>query len=116
MPASLYRLAGKPHHSEVSSQSQPQAQDEPAVASLVEQAQVEEPEPVVEREVEDSNDVVNPATQDSVSSDKVPAVPQPVWEATWTKSQLFEVATSLGLPVTAASTKNEIIALLNSKK
>ena len=43
MPASLYRLAGKLHHSEVS--SKPQQDDPPeVVAAHVEQAQVIEPD------------------------------------------------------------------------
>lgn len=115
MPASLYRLAGKLHHSEVS--SKPQRDDLPeVVAAHVEQAQVIEPELVVEQTVDDSNHVDDVESQAVETSEEPSAPVQPTWEPTWTKSQLFEFAVSQGLPVTVANTKSEIIALLNSKK
>ena len=115
MPASLYRLSGRPHHSEVSSQPQQNVSSESVVAH-VEQAQVIEPELVVEQTVEDSNHVDDVESQAVETSEELPTPVQPTWEPTWTKSQLFDLAVSQGLPATAANTKSEIIALLNSKK
>ena len=118
MPASLYRLSGKPHHSEVSSQPQQDVSHEVIVAH-VEQAQVIEPELVVEQTVDDSNrvDDVESQTAEAVeTAEEVTPPAQPTWEPTWTKSQLFDFAVARGLPVTATNTKSEIIALLNSKK
>ena len=115
MPASLYRLAGKSHHSEVSSQPQQDVSHEVIVAH-VEQAQVIEPELVVEQTVDDSNHVDDVESQTVETAEEIAVPVQPTWEPTWTKSQLFDFAVAQGLPVTAANTKSEIIALLNSKK
>jgi hypothetical protein len=118
MPASLYRLAGKSHHSEVSTQLQQDVSSE-AVVAHVEQAQVVEPELVVEQTVADSNhvdDVESQTVETVETAEEVASQAQPTWEPTWTKSQLFDFAAARGLPVTATNTKSEIIALLNSKK
>lgn len=115
MPASLYRLSGKPHHSEV--QPQPQRDVAPeAVNTHVEQAQVIEPELVVEQKADDSTHVDDVKPQVSENVEEVTTQVLPSWEPAWTKTQLFDVAVAAGLPVTATNTKSEIIALLNSKK
>jgi hypothetical protein len=111
MPASLYRLAGKPHHSEVSTQLQQTVVTDVADAFL-EQAQVVEPELAVEQKAIIStqvNDIDSNVSENVVKT-------QLSWEPSWTKTQLFDVAVAAGLPVTATNTKSEIIALLNTNK
>jgi len=78
---------------------------EPIVAEPVAEqvdAVVAEPvaEPVVEQvvEVQESNTIT--------------AEVSATWSSTWTRAQLMKHATSLGLPVTLSSTKNEIIEAL----
>ncbi len=113
MPASLYRLANKPHHSEVPAQAE---NVQEAVEPAVEQTQVTATELVNEQPTEGKetvvNDVSEPEVVDQQSSETT--VSRPVWESSWTRSQLFQVANSLGLPVTSTSTKSEIIALLTA--
>ena len=70
---------------------------EPAVEQIV-------AEPVVEQVVAV---IVEPVVEVQV----VPEVAA-TWSSTWTRAQLMKHATSLGLPVTLSSTKNEIIEAL----
>jgi hypothetical protein len=108
MPASLYNLVNRKHHSEVES----------VVA--------ENPVP----ELQAQNDVqvvdvpalvvVEPAV---VEIDKVETQEQPVaeakvsfpnWDVSWSKYQLLAVAQSLNLSVTSVSTKTEIVNVLTA--
>jgi hypothetical protein len=106
MPASLYRLVGRQHPVD-----QPVAVDSSAPV-------VEAVEPVVAAQVEQAVEVVEGAV--SVIENDIPAEPEPVapvypnWDATWTKTKLFGIATDLGLAVTIDSTKAEIIAALTA--
>jgi hypothetical protein len=115
MPASLYRLAGKPHHSEVSTQLQQTVVTDVADAFL-EQAQVVEPELAVEQKAIISAQVNDIDSNVSENVEENVVKTQLSWEPSWTKTQLFDVAVAAGLPVTATNTKSEIIALLNTNK
>jgi hypothetical protein len=118
MPASLYRLVGRQHPVD-----QPVAVDSSApvveaVEPVVEAVEpvVEAVEPVATAQVEQAVEVVEETV--SVIENDIPTEPEPVapvypnWDATWTKTKLFGIATDLGLAVTIDSTKAEIIAAL----
>jgi hypothetical protein len=108
MPASLYRLANKPHHTEAQV-STAAVVPEPTVQA----AAVEEPVNAVSEEP-----AVEPATADdtlaSSASDSQPEPVVPTWDPSWTKAQLLDVATQLGLEVTSANTKVQIIEALTA--
>ena len=120
MPASLYRLVGKPHHAEA-----PEAQlsqNEKAtetVGNVIEQpVPVVAPEPVVEaapaETVEETVATVEPpAVQLSETETPVAKV---TWDSSWTKSQLLQAANEMGLSLPSTSTKADIIAALESAK
>lgn len=76
---------------------------EPAVEQIV-------AEPVVEQVVAV---IVEPVVEVQ-ESNTVAAEVAATWSSTWTRAQLMKHATSLGLPVTLSSTKNEIIEALTS--
>ena len=78
---------------------------EPVVEQLVEQVVAE---PVVEQVVAV---IVEPVVEVQ-ESNTVAAEVAATWSSTWTRAQLMKHATSLGLPVTLSSTKNEIIEAL----
>ncbi len=106
MPASLYRLANKPHYTE-SQVSTNEVVPEPAAQPAI----VDEPVSVVSEE---------PAVEPMVADDP-PAISEPVaetatpiWDPAWTKAQLLEVATQLGLEVTSANTKAQIVEALTA--
>ena len=65
-------------------------------------------EPVVEQVVAV---IVEPVVEVQ-ESNTVAAEVAATWSSTWTRAQLMKHATSLGLPVTLSSTKNEIIEAL----
>ena len=73
---------------------------------VVEQVVAVITEPVVEQ-------VVAVIVETVVEVQVVPEVAA-TWSSTWTRAQLMKHATSLGLPVTLSSTKNEIIEALTS--
>lgn len=75
------------------------------VAHVVEQIVAE---PVVEQVVAV---IVEPVVEVQ-ESNTVAAEVAATWSSTWTRAQLMKHATSLGLPVTLSSTKNEIIEAL----
>jgi len=111
MPASLYRLAGRPHPAEVST-AQPVQEARAAEGSIN----------AVEAEViesfEENNAIVSQETQapEPVPEPAVKTTPQVTWDASWTKTQLLVVANELGLNVTSTNTKTEILAALESVK
>jgi hypothetical protein len=113
MPASLYRLANRPHHSEVSARTQ---NVQTTVEPVIEQAQVIATELVNEQPAEVQTAAVSEVldAQTIDHQDSEPVVNLPVWETSWTRSQLFQVASSAGLSVSSTSTKSEIIALLTA--
>lgn len=65
-------------------------------------------EPVVEQVVA----VIAEPVVEVQESNTVAAEVAAAWSSTWTRAQLMKHATSLGLPVTLSSTKNEIIEAL----
>lgn len=108
MPASLYNLVNRKHHSDVE--------------SVVAETPVPELQAQVVAQVVDVPVavVVEPAI---VEIDKVETQEQPVveaevsfpnWDVSWSKSQLLAVAQSLNLSVTPVSTKTEIISALTA--
>jgi hypothetical protein len=113
MPASLYRLAGKPHHTEIRAEvSDPQIVEETApevtpvetsdvVAAITDEAAIPE------TPAQESPEPEEESVQENVAA-------PPVWEPTWTKTQLLAVAAQLNLPVTMENTKTEIIAALTA--
>ena len=107
MPASLYRLAGRPHPAEVST-AQPvqEARDPEGSINAVEAEVIES--------FEENNAIVSQETQ--TPEPAVKTTPQVTWDASWTKTQLLVVANELGLNVTSTNTKTEILAALESVK
>ena len=133
MPASLYRLAGKPHHAEVSSVSPPPVEVKEAVQPAAETPAVEvavPSEPANETIVESTVDAAPPETYHEEASADVVETPvadevveptasveepaTPSWDPTWTKAQLLEVALQLKLEVTSLNTKTQIIQALTA--
>ena len=108
MPASLYNLVNRKHHSEVE--------------SVVAETPVPELQAQVVAQVVDVPVavVVEPAIVeiDKVETQEQPAVEAevsfPNWDVSWSKSQLLAVAQSLNLSVTPVSTKTEIISALTA--
>ena len=94
MPASLYRLAGKPHHAEM-----------PAVVAETTVVVVPK-EPEVQQVVESAPEVVE-------SAPEVVESPSIVWDPTWTRSKLYQVAIDAGLSVDTTMTKASIINVLS---
>lgn len=126
MPASLYRLVGKPHHAEVS-ESVKAAEgvnvvNEPAVSVNVESPVVviaaTTPDAMVNNNVAEDVSAVDSSTPPAVTSEltvaKTPTASLPTWDPNWSKTQLLAVASKLGLPVTNLSTKTEIIKALTA--
>jgi hypothetical protein len=106
MPASLYRLANKPHYTEAHESTNN------VVAELNTQpVTVEEPVSAVSEElaVEPAKSDDPPSTPEPVSVSQAPA-----WDPGWTKTQLLEVATRLGLEVTSSNSKVQIIEALTA--
>lgn len=104
MPASLYRLANKPHHSETAA-----TYDSAPVEALAIRAE-EVAAAVVESELPAQE---TPGAQVDVADDNVvPAAPS--WDPSWTKTKLLDLALSLGLNVSSTSTKTEIISALSA--
>lgn len=102
MPASLYRMAGKPHFTE-GPRMDPLALETsangPAVVAVSEE--VIQKEEIVDPPIEK---VDEPAT----------FLPMPNWDPGWSKSQLLAVATKLNLEMSITNTKTEIISALTA--
>lgn len=104
MPAAVYRMAGRPHHTEV-------------IAAAPSPEPVAEVITVSQEKVETVTDEANPglvqtSEQSTVSDPENASMSYPTWDASWTKAKLLEVATALNLPVTIDNTKAQIIAAL----
>lgn len=123
MPASLYRLVGKQHHTEP-------IVNEPESTPITFQPEDFKAPQVEETSVLDSfanqsenNDVsstlaeedITPASVDSEDEESSPEE-TPTWDASWTKTQLLAVAKEIGLNVSVLNTKTEILAALSSAK
>ena len=107
MPASLYRLANKPHHTEIPVVNNRTAQEIEAthIVSNVTTTEGESQshEPQIVQDVS-ANDPSDPTAEASVAS----------WDPGWTKTKLLDFALSLGLSVSSTSTKTEIINALTT--
>ena len=105
MPASVYRLAGRPHHTErqvTNVDSSPF--DAPEQMSTIADVQSS---PTVDSTPEQAANVES--AEVSPSSNQYPT-----WDPAWTKSQLLEVAAQLGLSVSLVNTKAQIIDALTA--
>lgn len=125
MPASLYRLVGKPHHAEVSENVKAAESvnvvNEPAVSVNVESPVVvaaTTPDALANDNVVEAVSAVDSSTSPVVNSKltvtETPTASLPTWDPNWSKTQLLAVASKLGLPVTNLSTKTEIIKALTA--
>jgi len=101
MPASLYRLVGKPHHAEIEQSQDTVAEPQVHEVTPVESPVVADPEPTVQ-------------DQTSVPSEETSSPVTVTWDPSWTKAKLLEAAASLGLPVTSINTRAEIIEALTA--
>lgn len=110
MPATTYRMVGRPHPNEVATAAPAPAP--PPQSTIEETATTQEeltPAPVA-AQVEAASTVV-----ETEVVDPTPAPASfPTWDATWAKAKLLEVAVILNLPVTVDSTKAQIIAALTA--
>ena len=119
MPASLYRLAGRDHHT-VSVESSPQESvAEAHIDQIVEAASNSQtvendlqpivivPEVTVQPVIQTAEIKVEPVAETS-------KMPKQTWDSSMSRTQLAKVASSLGLTFTDKSTKAEIISLLES--
>lgn len=98
MPASVYRMAGRPHYTETPTAApspEPVAEE---ITALQEKVETTPAEASVE-----TTQTAEPASA---------SVSYPTWDPSWTKTKLLEVATSLNLTVTIDNTKAQIIAAL----
>ena len=123
MPASLYRLAGRPHPAEVST-AQPVQEARAAEGSInaveaqTASAQVNPVEAEVIESFEENNAIVSQETQtpEPTPEPTVESTPQATWDVSWTKTQLLQLANEFGLNVTSTNTKTEILAAIESIK
>ncbi len=123
MPASLYRLAGKPHHAEVSAVQPVQeagtaGESINAVDAQPASAQVNSVEAATIESFEENNAIVSQEMQtpEPTPEPTVEPTPQATWDVSWTKTQLLQLANEFGLNVTSTNTKTEILAALESIK
>jgi len=111
MPASLYRLVGREHHS-TSVESKQQETVPAAVEAPPEQLNVvEENQTSV---IATSSEVDPVIIEQPAVQVEPPAPPKQIWDLSMSRAQLAKIALSLGLVFTDKSTKSEIIALLES--
>ena len=104
MPATLYRLASKPHYTEVAVTPAPPPEEvlPPRIEEVA--AAVVESEPQIQETQAPQVDVAD--------NNEDPVIPS--WDPSWTKTKLLEFALSLGLDVSSTSTKTEIVNALTS--
>ena len=111
MPASLYRLVGREHHS-TSVESKQQETVPATVEAPPEQLNVvEENQTSV---IATSSEVEPVIIEQTAVQVEPPAPPKQIWDLSMSRAQLAKIALSLGLVFTDKSTKSEIIALLES--
>jgi len=87
---------------------------EPVVEAAVDAAPVAEVAPVVE--AEPAAEIVAEAEEPVAEADEVIEKSTPTWNSTMTKAELLVVVQQLGLSVTSANTKAEILAALDATK
>jgi hypothetical protein len=103
MPASLYRLASKPHHAETPAVSNQSIQE-------IEPTQLPDSIAIVEAEPQ-AQEAPLPQSAESDAPAETGVVS---WDPNWTKTKLLDFALSLGLNVTSTNTKTEIISALTA--
>lgn len=86
----------------------PEAAPAPVVEVVEVAAPIVEAEPVVEAAVDPA--AAEPAVEEPATEEEL------VWSSAMTKSELLAVALKMGLPVTSANTKSEILAALDATK
>lgn len=102
MPASLYRMAGKPHFTEgprMDLEALETSANGPAVVAVSEE--------VIQKE-----EIVDPPIESEKVDEPATFSPMPNWDPGWSKSQLLAVATKLNLEMSITNTKTEIISAL----
>jgi len=117
MPASLYNLANRKHHSETQAEVAPTiVVDNAAVAEQIVDSSVVLPANAVASDeaaaVQESETAQEPAAENAEAADE--KISYPAWDVSWSKTQLLAVAQSLNLSVTSLNTKTEIINALTS--
>jgi hypothetical protein len=116
MPASIYSMAGKPHHAEVSTTVNDEVVPEPKSPQVSEEPVIESSPSanVISSVVQETSG--SSLTQETIESShqETAEVSYPAWDPSWTKAQLLEVAAQLELNVTLINTKTEIIAALTA--
>jgi len=108
MPASLYNLVNRKHHSDV--ESVVAENPAPELQAQVVAQVVDVPVAVVVETAVVEIDKVETQEQPAVEAEVV----FPNWDVSWSKNQLLAVAQSLNLSVTPVSTKTEIISALTA--
>jgi len=104
MPASIYRMAGRPHFTEA-----PPTNPEALETSASGPDAVAVSEEVIQEEV-----VVDPPVESEKVEEPAALSPMPNWDPSWSKSQLLAVATKLNLEMSITNTKTEIISALTA--
>ena len=104
MPASLYRMAGRPHFAEA-----PHTEPEALVSSANGSDVVAVSEEVIQKE-----EIVDPPIESEKVDEPATFSPMPNWDPGWSKSQLLAVATKLNLEMSITNTKIEIISALTA--
>ena len=107
MPASLYKLANKPHHAET-----PTVVDQKNLEIETFQT-VDAANTVVEGESQ-AQELNAPQSSEVGTTSTTAELEIPSWDPNWTKTKLLDFALSLGLSVTSTNTKNEIISALTA--
>jgi hypothetical protein len=108
MPASIYRMAGRPHFTEV-----PRVEPE-ALVSSASGPDVVAVVAVSEEVTQKEEVVVDPPLESEKAEEPAALSPMPNWDPGWSKSQLLAVATKLNLEMSITNTKTEIISALKA--
>lgn len=112
MPASLYRLVNRPHHSEPT--ATPEQKVEQRVEQNVDESLSNQSDTASVIAIEDESQKIETPVVQSDSSDASPKPATQSWDPTWAKTKLFDFAIQLGLNVTPISTKAEIVSALTA--
>lgn len=110
MPATTYRMVGRPHPNEVATAAPVPVSPQPPTIEETATTQEELTPVPVAAQVEAASTVVETEVVDPTPA----SASCPTWDATWTKAKLLEAAAILNLPVTVDSTKAQIIAALTA--
>lgn len=113
MPASLYRLAGRPHHADASNIP---VVDQTSVDVEAKNVDAVYQQPVQEASINfEQHDQIAVESSESVDQLEKESEASPVsvtWDPSWSKAQLLNVALQLNLNVTSANTRSQIVEAL----